>query len=438
MAPARRLGLLLAARLLLAALSLAAVCSGTPAASGGNATDTWAVIVSSSRYWLNYRHAANALAVYQAVRRLGLPDSRILLMLADQPACSPRNPLPGQLFLAPGAAHAGGGASSAQRQEVAGNLLPADAEVDYRGSEVSVESILRVLTGRHPPGTPPSKRLLSGPNSNVLLYLTGHGGDEFLKLHDQEELLASDVASALAQMHASGRCGQLLLVADTCQASTLYGRIEAPHVLGVASSKLGQSSYAHHIDTTIGQHVVDQFTFYLHHFLTTRVPPPASSGSAAGGARGVGLSVPSLQQLLDFIRSQRMSSEVQVRADLFPHRLSDVPVNTFFGQGAAPAVPATPAAPAAQRRGSDADGTNAAQALLQRAAARRAAAAAPVTPSPWQSQLEQSGRSLFEAVEAAGAGSSPQGSRKPAASPAAVAGAWAAALAVSWWLLQGA
>lgn len=39
--------------------------------------------------------------------------------------------------------------------------------------------------GRHAPGTPPSKRLRSGPRSRMLLYLTGHGGDEFLKFHDQ-------------------------------------------------------------------------------------------------------------------------------------------------------------------------------------------------------------------------------------------------------------
>lgn len=37
--------------------------------AGMDTGDTWAVIVSSSRYWLNYRHSANALAVYQAVRR---------------------------------------------------------------------------------------------------------------------------------------------------------------------------------------------------------------------------------------------------------------------------------------------------------------------------------------------------------------------------------
>lgn len=58
----------------------------------------------------------------------------------------------------------------------------------------------------------------------------------------QEELLASDLASALAQMHAAGRYGQLLLLADTCQASTLYGLVTAPNVLGVASSKLGKAA----------------------------------------------------------------------------------------------------------------------------------------------------------------------------------------------------
>ena len=56
-----------------AALALAAAMACTAAGSSKSNTasngDTWAVILSSSRYWLNYRHSANALAVYQAVRR---------------------------------------------------------------------------------------------------------------------------------------------------------------------------------------------------------------------------------------------------------------------------------------------------------------------------------------------------------------------------------
>jgi len=54
-------------------------------------------------------------------------------------------------------------------------------QVDYRGYEVTVENFIRVLTGRLPPSTPRSKRLLSDNRSNVLIYMTGHGGDGFLK-----------------------------------------------------------------------------------------------------------------------------------------------------------------------------------------------------------------------------------------------------------------
>lgn len=39
--------------------------------------------------------------------------------------------------------------------------------------QVTVENFLRVLTGRLPPSTPRSKRLLSDDRSNILIYLTG-------------------------------------------------------------------------------------------------------------------------------------------------------------------------------------------------------------------------------------------------------------------------
>ena len=41
------------------------------------------------------------------------------------------------------------------------------------------------FAGRHEEWVPRSKRLLSDGRSNVLVYMTGHGGDEFLKFQDQ-------------------------------------------------------------------------------------------------------------------------------------------------------------------------------------------------------------------------------------------------------------
>ena len=34
-------------------------------------TNNWVVIADASRYWFNYRHAANALSIYYSVKRLG-------------------------------------------------------------------------------------------------------------------------------------------------------------------------------------------------------------------------------------------------------------------------------------------------------------------------------------------------------------------------------
>jgi len=46
----------------------------------GQHTDNWAVLVCTSRFWFNYRHVANALAMYRYV------------ISCCRPACLPRFP----------------------------------------------------------------------------------------------------------------------------------------------------------------------------------------------------------------------------------------------------------------------------------------------------------------------------------------------------------
>jgi phosphatidylinositol glycan class K len=50
------------------------------------------------------------------------------------------------------------------------------------------------------PSVPRSKRLLTDAHSNVFVYMTGHGGNEFLKFQDNEEISAFDIADAFEQM----------------------------------------------------------------------------------------------------------------------------------------------------------------------------------------------------------------------------------------------
>ena len=63
---------------------------------------------------------------------MGIPDSQIILMLADDMACNSRNSFPAEIF---------------NNEDHKLNLYGENIEVDYRGYEVNVESVIRVLTG---------------------------------------------------------------------------------------------------------------------------------------------------------------------------------------------------------------------------------------------------------------------------------------------------
>lgn len=132
-----RAALALLPLLLLAAMSAGGSGSGS-ASSGAPGlaphTSTWALLVSTSRYWLNYRHSSNIMSIYRTVKRLGVPDSNILLMLADDHACNPRNPWKATVF---------------NNESHSINVYGDSVEVDYKGYEVTVENFLRVLTGAY-------------------------------------------------------------------------------------------------------------------------------------------------------------------------------------------------------------------------------------------------------------------------------------------------
>ncbi|ATZ51343.1 Bcgpi8 [Botrytis cinerea B05.10] len=252
-------------------------------------TSNWAVLVSTSRFWFNYRHLANVLSLYRTVKRLGIPDSQIILMLPDDMACNPRNAFPGTVY------------SNADR---AVDLYGDNIEVDYRGYEVTVENFIRLLTDRVGEEMPRSKRLLTDDRSNILVYMTGHGGNEFLKFQDAEEISAFDLADAFEQMWEKKRYHELLFMIDTCQANTMYSKFYSPNIIATGSSEIDQSSYSHHADNDVGVAVIDRYTYYNLDFLETQVREPGSKKT--------------LGDLFDSYDESKIHSHPGVRWDLFP------------------------------------------------------------------------------------------------------------------------
>ncbi|KJH46806.1 peptidase C13 family protein [Dictyocaulus viviparus] len=225
------------------------------------------------------------------------------------------------------------------------NLYGTDVEVDYRGEEVTVENFIRLLTGRHYPATPRSKRLLSDHQSNVLIYLTGHGGDSFLKFQDTQELTNVDLAYAIQTMYEDNRYHEMFLIADTCRSASMFEWISSPGVLSSSSSLSHEESYSYDVDDEIGVYVIDRYTHFTVSFLNREVKALNSTATMQDyldscSRRQCLSTVEALRAKAGrFLTTLPILSEVMslidfvlgVRKDVYPKEPSRVRVTDFFG-----------------------------------------------------------------------------------------------------------
>ncbi|CAL8099209.1 unnamed protein product [Calicophoron daubneyi] len=263
-------------------------------------TSNWAVLVDTSLFWFNYRHLSNTLAIYRHIKRLGIPDSRIILMVADDASCNARNPRPANIYNSP-------------YDRV--NLYGESIEIDYRGNEATVENFVRLLTGRLPPSTPSSKRLNTDENSNILIFMTGHGGEGFLKFRDENELSSSELADAIEQMWQKRRYHEILFIVDTCQAESMGKAVYSPNVVTVGSSSIGEESLSLHVDRDIGVFTSDRYSYYAAEFLKSVEPNSKIT----------------MDKFLAVCPYSRCHSTVVTRTDLLRRPIETVPVTDFFG-----------------------------------------------------------------------------------------------------------
>ncbi|KAG8345344.1 putative Peptidase C13 family [Trypanosoma vivax] len=210
--------------------------------------NTWAVVLSSSRYFFNMRHSANALTLYHLLRRHGMDDDQIIILLSDSYACDPRKPNPATMY----SAH-----SVSERI----NLYSCNVQVDYAGYDVSVRRFLSVLQGRYDENTPPSRRLKTDENSNIIIYAAGHSAEGFFKFQDSEFISSTDIAETLTMMWEQRRYRKVVFLIDTCRALSLCREITAPNVICLASSTADKDSYSHHLDPSSGLTDITRWTY---------------------------------------------------------------------------------------------------------------------------------------------------------------------------------
>lgn len=197
---------------------------------------------------------ANSFSLYQELKTIGFEDDRIIVMNALDAYCDLRNPFPGDIY--------------SDHSIQSNSVYNEDMEIDYVGEDVSFQTLYELLSGRYSPHTPLSKRLQTDSNSNIFVFFSGHGGDEFFKFQDYEEISSNDLYVLFHEMKLKGRYKNLLFLVDTCQASTLTDKIvNLPGFMSLSSSKKDENSYAYITNKHLGITVIDRFTYSLLQFL---------------------------------------------------------------------------------------------------------------------------------------------------------------------------
>jgi ABC-type branched-subunit amino acid transport system substrate-binding protein len=186
-------------------------------------TGFWAFIGAFSHGYDNYRHQADALAYYQALRRAGVDDDHIVLVLADDLGKDPRNPEPGVV-----------------RNVAGGPDLNRNVVIDYKlDATFGAAEALAILSGSKSARTPTV--LASDAGDDVLVFWVGHGSRAGLLVGGADAASAeagagsfidpiafAGTVNAMADEH---RYRYLTALVETCHGGALGGSFQAPRAV---------------------------------------------------------------------------------------------------------------------------------------------------------------------------------------------------------------
>ncbi len=137
-----------------------------------DATDCWAVVISPSTTWVNYRHQADAFAMYQLLRHHGYDDDHIVLIVEDNLAYHEYNKFPGEIYVERSSSTVP--PSSAVGPTLVNDNVRKDAVVDYHFNDLTPDDIADIMLGCQSDRLP--HVIHPTATSNVFFFWSGHGG----------------------------------------------------------------------------------------------------------------------------------------------------------------------------------------------------------------------------------------------------------------------
>jgi glycosylphosphatidylinositol transamidase (GPIT) subunit GPI8 len=223
-------------------------------------SDRWAVVVSPSTSWSNYRHQADAFAMYQTLRHHGYDDDHIVLIVEDNLANDSRNPFAGQIFVERSSDPA------AASDQFMNDDVRKNAVVDYHFSDLQPADLADIMMGKKSDRLP--QVISPTASSDVFFFWSGHGGSREGPLwgnEDAYEYFGKDrIRDIVAEM--AGKTGgsrmyrRMMFAIETCFSGhwgeALMGQ---PDVLVLTAANAQESSKADVHDRDLGVYLSNAF-----------------------------------------------------------------------------------------------------------------------------------------------------------------------------------
>jgi glycosylphosphatidylinositol transamidase (GPIT) subunit GPI8 len=204
--------------------------------------ERWGVVIGTSDDWANYRHQADALAMYQLLKRHGYDDEHIILIMEDNIAYHPRNIYPGVV-----------------KVRADGENLYNDVVVDYKISDISIDDFAKILMGDVSERLP--HVVSSCLNDNIIVFWCGHGNFGKLAWGSKETVYGWQLNGILSKMNEAGKYRKILFSMDACYSGTIGEDCEGiPGVLFITAANANETSKADMKDPEMGIWLSNGFT----------------------------------------------------------------------------------------------------------------------------------------------------------------------------------
>lgn len=204
--------------------------------------EKWAVVIGTSDKWAYYRHQADALAMYQLLKRHGYDDDHIILIIEDNIAYHPNNIYPGVVKVRPD-----------------GENLYQDVVVDYKINDITPSDLQNILIGNK--STKLKDVVSSTSADNIIIYWCGHGSPNRLAWGGENTVYSWQIHDILQEMYNSNKYRKILFSMEACYSGSIAEACkEIPGVLFITAANAYETSKADMKDADMGIWLSNGFT----------------------------------------------------------------------------------------------------------------------------------------------------------------------------------